>query len=381
MAETRARYIPTLATPARTAPLRPVHELYPGRPALAVQFAANEIEIQSVGDICAASGVGAVITLPPGRPLQVSRIKEALDMFQGARGDVTHALIDANRYAGTRRIVGASTLDHAWVDAQLDKGQRYALTDSPYIPDGDFAALESTLAQGRAMGRPVIVNLPISYLWLKNRPRQLRDAIDRAGVPVALTVEHSGDPMGGHAVVAGLVHVLGAEPPVFVLRCDASAIVALAYGAAGGAIGTTTSLRHLYPLPNPGAKSGRGPARVAVWVPRLLAYMSIEKVSDLVQYPGIDQYFLCDCTACNGLCLDRVVNERQAYEHSLRAMTEFATTRFSSQTPAAQQRLSFYEATKSAQFAHMDIEYETGVELEPPAFLGAWKRAYERPGT
>lgn len=382
MAEMSAQNHPSSVAVAPATPAESVRRLYPGRPTLAVQVGASQTDLTSVAGLCASAGLGAVISLPAGRAPLPSQVKEVLAPFQDGRDGVAHALVDANRYAGARRLVGVSRLDPAWVDTQLANGQRYALTDSPYIPDGDFVALGSILAQGRAMGRPVIVNLPISYLWLKRKAhaRQLREAINQAGVPVALTVEHVGDPMGVQAVVAGLVHVLGAEPPVSVLRCDASAIVALAYGAAGGAIGTTTSLRHLYPLPKPGKKGGGRPARIAVWVPRLLAYTSIEKVSDLVQHPGLDQYFICDCTSCNGLRLDRVVDERQAYEHSLRALTEFAATRFGANKPVAQQRLAFYTATEAAQYAHMEIESETGVPLEPPAFLGAWKVAYERSG-
>ncbi|WP_124341808.1 hypothetical protein [Cellulomonas algicola] len=315
--------------------------------------------------------------MPSGRQPSLERLTETLTAFGAVTGDVSDTLVDANRYAGKKRISGPSSLDVAWVDAQLRNGQRYALTDSPYIPDGDFAALNSTLSQGRDMRRAVVVNLPISYLWLKNRARELREAINRAGVPVALTVEHASDSMGVQAVVRGLVHVLGAEPPVLLLRCDASAVVAIPYGAAGGAIGTKTSLRHLYPLPAPGAKGGGRPARVAVWVPRLLSYKSLEVVADVVQYPGIPQYLVCDCTSCDGLTLDRVTDEAQAYDHSLRALMEFATTRLGVERSPALQRLAFYEAGKSAQFAHMDIESSTGVPFEAPAFLGAWKVAYE----
>ncbi|KQR17214.1 hypothetical protein [Cellulomonas sp. Leaf334] len=361
--------------PARLVPPR---ELYAGRPALAVQMAANSNEIVAAASICNGSGLGAVITMPPGRAHRHESVSAALTAFGSVTGDVSDVLVDANRYAGKNRTVGAGPLDVTWVDAQLDKGQRFALTDSPYIPDGDFAALDSTLKQGRDMRRPVIVNLPISHLWLRNRSTELREAINRAGVPVALTVEHRGDPMGGQGVVRGLVHALGAEQPVFLLRCDASAIVAIPYGAAGGAIGTSTRLRHLYPLPAPGSKSGGRPSRVAVWVPRLLAYMSLETVADLVQYPDVDQHFVCDCTQCLGLGLDRITNEAQAYEHSLRALTDFATLRLGSQRSPELQRKAFYAAGESAQFLHFDIESSTGVRLEPPSFLGAWKRAYEQ---
>lgn len=186
--------------------------------------------------------------------------------------------------------------------------------------------------------------------------------------------------MGVQAVVRGLVHVLGADQPVLVLRCDASAVASVPYGASGGAIGTQTSLRHLYPLPKPGKSGGGRAARIAVWVPRLMSYMSVEKVADLVQYPGMDQYFVCDCLVCNGLRLDRIVNDQDAYEHSLRALTDFATRRLGTERTPELQRRALFEAGSHAQFAHQDIEFTTGVSLEPPAFIGAWRVAYGETG-
>ncbi|WP_146192392.1 hypothetical protein [Cellulomonas sp. WB94] len=370
----------TLATPALPTPLVPVRELYAGRPAIAVQSETNIDGIRSVAGICNETPLGVVLTVPARWPVTESKVSDVLAPFHEVTGDVEHALFDANRYSGVRRTIGCAPLDVGLVDAQLRAGQRYALTDSPYIPDGDFAALDGTLAQARRTGRPVVAALPISYLWLRNRPRELREAINRGGVPVGLIVEHSGDPMGVQAVVRGLVHVLGADQPVLVLRCDASAVAAVAYGAAGGAIGTLTSLRHLYPLPNPDKKSGRRPARIAVWVPRLMAYMSVEKVADLVQHPDIDQYFVCDCTACNGMRLDRIVTDRHAYEHSIRALTDFAAMRVGSAKSPELQRLALFEAGNAAQFAHQHIESTTGVPLEPPAFIGAWRVAYNEIG-
>lgn len=372
---------PALSAPVVSAPLAPARELYAGRPSIAVQSETSVAGIRSVAGICNESQLGVVLTLPARWPVTKTKILDALAPFREVTGSVEHALVDANRYSGTGRRVGAAPLDVDLVKAQLDAGQRYALTDSPYIPDGDVAALGGTLAQARAMRRPVVAALPISYFWLKNRPKELREAINLGGVPVALMVEHAGDPMGVQAVVRGLVHVLGADQPVFVLRCDASAVAAVPYGASGGAIGTQTSLRHLYPLPKPGKSGGGRAARIAVWVPRLMSYMSVEKVADLVQYPGMDQYFVCDCLACNGLLLDRIVNDQDAYEHSLRALTDFAARRLGTARTPELQRRALFEAGNLAQFAHQDIESTTGVPLEPPAFIGAWRVAYNESGT
>ncbi|NTW39835.1 MAG: hypothetical protein HGA44_08075, partial [Cellulomonadaceae bacterium] len=366
---------PVLAAPLRSAPLAPARELYTGRPAISVQCETTAPALLSAAGICVESQLGAVLTFAARYPVRSSMIGDVLETFGGVTGDVQHVLIDANRYAGTCRTIGASTLDLDWVDAQLRAGLRYALTDSPYIPEGDTAALVGVLAQTRAMRRPVIAALPINYLWLKNHATQLREAINRGGVPVALMVEHKRDPMGGQAVVRGLVHVLGAEQPVLALRCDASAIPAVPYGASGGAIGTLSGLRHLYPLPT--GTGGRPPnARISVWVPRLMAYISVEKVADLVQHPDIAHYFVCECTVCNGQTLDRITTDPQAYEHSIRALADFATRRIGVAVTPELQRLAFDSAVRIAQFAHLEIEERTGVPMNPPDFLGAWAVAY-----
>lgn len=380
MTESLTANWPPLHPPVLPRPLAPARELYAGRPSIAVQSETSIAGIRSVAGICLESRLGLVLTVPARWPVTKAKVMNVLAPFREVTGNVEHALVDANRYSGMGRKVGAAALDVDLVKAQLNAGQRYALTDSPYIPDGDFAALDSTLTQARAMRRPVVAALPISHLWLKNRAKELREAISLGGVPVGLMVEHAGDPMGVQAVVRGLVQVFGADQPVLVLRCDASAVAAVPYGASGGAIGTQTSLRHLYPLPKPGKGGGGRPPRIAVWVPRLMRYMSVETVADLVQYPDMDQYFTCDCFACNGLRLDRIVSDQDAYEHSLRALTKFATTRLGTAKTPELQRRALFEAGNWAQFAHQDIESTTGVPLEPPAFIGAWRIAYNESG-
>lgn len=192
-------------------------------------------------------------------------------------------------------------------------------------------------------------------------------------------LEHSQDPLGAQTAVRGLVHVLKAEPLVHLLRCDTSAIAAIAYGAAGGAIGTSTSLRHLYPMPEPGKGGYSGSARVAAWVPQLMAYVSLEKIGDLVVQEEASLYLTCRCDQCNGLTLDYIATEPEAYTHSLYALTEFANSIGESDTPA-KQRLKFHTAGQVAQFAHLEID-SLGVKSEAPAFIGAWRVAYNEYGS
>jgi hypothetical protein len=369
-----AQNVPAPMTAAGQRPagsLKPARTLYPGRPAITAQTKHNTAEIERVAD----TGLSAVITLPSDRRIdRWTKLREALSAYRAVAGDPTHCLVDANRYAGSKRTIGVADLDTTWVDTQLNAGLAFALTDSPYIPTGDREALRHVLTQAKAMKRPVIATLPLGKGWLTHHSRDLREEIDRAGVPVGLILEHPKDPLGTQAAVRGLVDVLKAEPLVHMLRCDTSAIAAIAYGAAGGAIGTTTALRHLYPMPEEGKGGGGGNAKVAAWVPQLMTYVSLEKISDLVVNPSVTQYLTCWCTLCNGLTLDCIANEQEAYTHSFFALTDFADVIGQSATPEAQ-RQAFNAHAQQAQFAHLEIE-ALGVPNQAPDFIGAWRKAY-----
>jgi len=352
-------------------------ELSTGRPAIAVQvMQASHVPI--VAQICVDEGLAAILTIDT-RTDPMRAIHDQVAAFSGITRDVTHTLVDANRYAGSGRVSGVHDLDVGWIDAQLNLGFEYALTNSPYIPEGDTAAVESILDQVVRMRRPVIAALPIANWWLRNKRGRkfLLERINRAGVPVALMVEHAKDPMGVVDVVRGLVAILAAEPPVLLLRSDLSAIGACAHGAAGGAIGTTTGLRHIFPKPKPDQKGGgyRDP-QVAVFVPQLLAYMSVSKAADLAQYTGIDKFMECTCYRCNGLGVEWITDETTAFDHSLRAITDFAATRLGTRKTPQEMKDGWSLALETAQHKHLDIEGTTGVEVGIPKFFGAWRPVY-----
>ena len=352
-------------------------ELYSGRPAISVQVGSFE-HLETVGQMCLDTGLGAVLTVDA-RSVPRNALPNYVSAFGGAAGTLRDTLVDANRYSGTRRRVGVAPLDVGWVDAQLDAGSEFALTDSPYIPAGDIPAVESTLTQTRKMKRRVIAALPIAIGWLSDAKasRRLRDAATSAGVPVALIVEHRNDPMGVKAAVRGLLEVLRAEVPVFLLRSDLSAVGAVAHGAAGGAIGTTTALRHIFPLPDPGKSGGPGrEASVAAWVPSLLSYISVEKIADISLDPDAGQYLRCDCIRCAGLGVERITNEVEAFDHSLRAISDFAILRLGGGMSPEAQRQAWHQACQHAQHLYLDIEGTTGVPLTVPRFLGAWWAAH-----
>lgn len=83
---------------------------------------------------------------------------------------------------------------------------------------------------------------------------------------MALVLAHRNDPLGSLAAVRGLLRVLAEIPNVVLLRTDLAAIGAVANGASLGAVGTSTSVRHLVPL---------GPMRTAVTRTDLTGFLEI----------------------------------------------------------------------------------------------------------
>lgn len=208
----------------------------------------------AVAAVCEQEDLGAVYTTPTtcspaSRFAQATAVVRQHKTRTGSAGPV---LLDAQRYSGKCRISGTEPQDLQWTAHQHQLGLPWALTDSGYIGDRDFPALQNTLGEGGRHGGQTIVALPVHHSWLAQRADQLRHQIESAGLPVALMLEHRDDPFGVGKTLQGLVEVLGARVPVCLLRCDISAVGALAYGAVVAAVGTKTSLRHIYPLQTKG---------------------------------------------------------------------------------------------------------------------------------
>jgi len=123
---------------------------------------------------------------------------------------------------------------------------------------GSLADVASVLGQGRSLPARTIVPLAIQHQLLRDDAATLLALVNDQDKPVALILEHESDPFGTAGVVAGLVHVLHRAPvPVLLLRTDTSALGAISHGAAVGAVGARSSLRHVFPIKD----SSGGPPR------------------------------------------------------------------------------------------------------------------------
>ncbi|EIE98945.1 hypothetical protein [Saccharomonospora glauca] len=323
-------------------------------------------QVNVAADIAAAHDGGLVITGDSPEPI-VSKLR--------ARGFTGPVLCDANRYSGPHRVNARRGLRPAWCRRQHELGL-IAVTDSGYLELGDWDSLRSILYTAAWQRGPVIAMLPLAARWLFHREDvdHMARELDAHGVPVAIALEHSGDPFGARYVVRHFLRLLRkVSVPVLVLRSDVSAIGALCHGAHAAAIGTTSTLRHLYP-----ARSYRGgrPTTVSVFVKELLSYHRLDTCEAVFALaPETGHFWLCNCAVCGGNTLARLrtaENPRAvALRHSLHS--QFLTYRQVVDRRYAREQLAsvWHNTCSTALAAHRRIA-EHASSWRVPDHLRRW---------
>lgn len=327
----------------------------------------------ALASLTVSANVGAVITTrsEPDAKKAIRRIRQAN----------RHAavLLDASRYSGGNRGIGARCMTAEWINMQVRLGLRWALTDSGYIPAHDMAALRAVLAWGSDSPQ-LVTALPLAIQWLTIDHEALIAELTAAGKPVALMLESEGDPLATEAAVSGLIAVLGCPVPVLLLRSDTSVLGALAHGAAAVSVGTKTGLRHIYPVTE---SDGRPipPPPPAAYVPALLSYRRLTTIEDgIARNPGLDVW-KCDCGVCLGRSLDwiwyRTDPEEAAFEHSLAAQAELAKSLMA--YPAEERGNRWKAMCAAAQRNHEVIAKRKNGAWKPAEALNAWVSSTPHP--
>lgn len=365
---------PILTGPRLLKSLRP---LFPGAPPIAIQTDASVDRAAIVARLAKTEHLGVVHTIKA-KTVQkrIKRARELVAAHRGVGADVRMVMFDASRYNGNARASGVHSLNPEWVQAQWDMGLAMALTDSPYIPNGDRLALQSVLQQAGAMAQPVTAVLPLGLEWLKRDAHLIRDAINAAGIPVALVLEHAKDPLGVQAALKGLVHVLqGARTPVVLLRSDLAAIGAVACGASMGAVGTRPSHRHLFPVTKGGG--GGGTKFTSAFVPHSMDYRRLETINLAKgRVPDNPEWFTCECAYCGGRGLDWIDTAEQAYLHSASAIARLTAEVFDGPDGPAGAKQTWLAKCENAQHINLIINHALDGGWEPQEFLGAWRVAF-----
>lgn len=337
-------------------------------PHLLVHTRADRLNL--VAPVCASEGLGAVVCVSPRSATHV--LTDLAKHYTAGGATPSSLMLDADRYRGKKRAYGAVEMSSSWVRMQTNLGIAHPLTNSGYIPAGDVRALREVLRATEKMGRHVVAALPIANEFLTRDLGDLIDEVNAAGVAIGLMVEHTDDPFGARKNVAGLVELLQrAEVPVLLLRCDLSIVGALAWGARSGAFGTSTSLRHIYPISKNGGGGGHIPSISAI-VKDTLSLTRLEKIDDAIHRLP-DPMWSCPCTTCYGRSLDWMATEDQAFQHSLSIISVLVTNVLHHTLTPSQRRELWRGMCHTAQYRAMELDTETGGAWgDAPKFLGAW---------
>src|SRR5206468_1530692 len=109
------------------------------------------------------------------------------------------------------------------------------------------------LARSQGALEPVFTVLPVDGRLLGREANWLVRSLSAHPCPIGLVLADPTNPLDRPGSVEGLLQLLGAIPSIGLLRTDLSGVAAVANGAWFGAIGTTSSSRHLVP---PGRRPG-----------------------------------------------------------------------------------------------------------------------------
>ncbi|HEU5471360.1 MAG TPA: hypothetical protein VFV67_11955 [Actinophytocola sp.] len=326
-------------------------------------------QVAAAAEVASAHGGGLVIT-GPSALLSARNVLE----HQGFTGPV---LCDADRYSGRRRVGAGRGISPGWFKRQRDLGL-VPLSDSGYLAARNLLGLRSILRGTARESSTVIAMLPIAARWFATPAvcDALAHEIAAAGVPVAVAVERAGDPFAARYVLRGFLRLLRrVNVPVLLLRSDVSALGALCHGAHAAAIGTTSALRHIYPIQPPGG--GYRPSGIATFLSPLLSYHNVDTIERIVKgTPEHEHLWPCLCPTCDGR-VPVLDSAEDAFRHALHAQLMLRAELFRAQTRQALVS-TWHEHCSHALSLHDDVTRFVP-RHRPPGGLRSWLNITEDP--
>jgi hypothetical protein len=321
------------------------------------------------------SSIGAVFTTA-----SVPTVKAIAQRFR-LTGTIDRLMFDRGRYAGKNRTMAQSGINRGWIELQRGLGIRKPLTDSGYIGEGDADGLAKILTQTMDCPAGTVAVLPLHKSWWEEGNRQVLTAlVNEHAVPVALVLEHADDPFSSEATVRGVIHLLSeVAVTVDVLRTDVSGLGCLAFGASAVAVGTTTALRHLFPIKQRGG-GGRNTSIAALWAPGL-AYRKLERIADAMEANDDPTLWNCPCDVCYLRSLEWILNsvdqQRAAYEHSV-ALIAYLAADILAAEPGQARHQAWESACRTAQYRSYEVTSVSGSSWEPKGSINAWVKAMHK---
>jgi len=269
---------------------------------------------------------------------------------QGAKvaAKVDGVLVDPAIYALPEKSETDCLFDDydAWLIRQRSAGVPIILTDTPRIPKHDRSALRKALSRWDTINEPTMVVLPLEPWWLKGGLPLLAAEVRAAGRPVAVVLMASFNGLDVGDAVTGLLTFIAAVGPVPVtlLRCDISAVGAVAHGAFAGFVGWSTNTRH-GPVPMRRREHSQDDAdpdnSPTVYVPVLHDYFKASKLPAFARSGGAS-VVRCGDLVCQGSSLLNVTQLAEtdlpsarllACRHNVASTERIARQVFSSTEP------------------------------------------------
>jgi hypothetical protein len=264
-----------------------------------------------------------------------------------------------------------------WLTRQQTAGVPVILTDTPRIRNDDRSALRKALERWAAIDYPTLVVLPLEPWWLREGLPHLIEEVRAAGRPVAIVLLHRYNGLDTARALAGLLTFIAeVEPlPAVLLRCDISAVGAVAHRAFAGFVGWSANTRHgPLPMRRPEGDDERDDSP-SVFVPALHNYVKTSKLPALARDRRMNLLRRGDPARRGGSLLeiaelsetDLRAGRLLASRHNM-ASTEQLARRI---LAAAEPRDAWREACRAGADASASLT-ESGVSLPSSRWLRQW---------
>jgi hypothetical protein len=302
---------------------------------------------------------------------------------QGARlaAKMPGILVDPALYDPRAKVGSDALFDcDEWLMRQRAAGVPLLLTDTPRIRNRDRSALRKALARWETIDQPTLVVLPIESWWLREGLSCLTEEARAAGRPVAIVLLHRFNGLDAAGAIAGLLTFIPAigQLPVVLLRCDISAVGAVAYGAFAGFVGWSASTRHgPLPMRQPGRAQDDDDRDESpgVFVPALHDYFKASKLPAFARSRRLD-VLRCDDPVCRGSSLLRIAELSEvdlfaarmlAYRHNVASTEQIARRVLSADEP----RDAWWETCKAGANLSASLAGD-GITLPAPRWVRQW---------
>jgi hypothetical protein len=293
---------------------------------------------------------------------------------------VEAVLIDPERYTMDRgrRSIPPHSFESLEESAmrQLAAGATCLLAPSRFPDDRDAASLREVLAIGQEFVEragavdptvPSLVPVVVRYDELANRTWSR--LVHESGIPVATVFAGYADPLASRAQLEGAIDLVQQASVAIALRCDVSIAGLVALGAASGAIGASSAMRHLW-LPS---KRGRGGRADTMFIPAPANWMKTGFIRQAAADPDLDEIFRCTCIVCGpsgdvrALTGSEVAQEMRD-RHSVAAAVKLVRRVVDADQPVDAWR----ESCRRAVAAYATLKRLGVTGPAEPGFLGAW---------